>query len=744
LVAVLALAPLAMAAGYLTHKRNLGRVEATAAEKIAARERQERERMRRFDYATHVQGAYQAWQNTDLKSAMALLDRCRPGPGEEDLREFAWYYVRRLCAGGIVTLRGHEGPVRGVAFSPDGKQMASCGADGTLRTWNCVGGADNVTVARIGNPSYGEGPRGKRSYHGRQAGSLSHGRLLETVEAHEGNANGVAFSRDGKLIATVGDDGYVRIWDAEAHRLRAELSASEGRLLCVVFSPDGHQIAAAGEDKLVYVVDVRGTNFCSTIRGHTDTIYSLAWAADGMRLASGSADQTARVWDMSSPGQLMAVFEPGAAVVSVAFSSDGRMLATGDSFIRLWDLSLGTETRRMNAHHNRVHSIAFSPDAMMLASASADRTVIIWDADGSGHSSRIRDGASHSAELLHKYRGHTHEVLCVAFALRGDRMASGGKDGLIQVWDSTQPQERQQLALGKGNYRVALSPNGATVAVASRRERTSELSLLRLPSCDASMSIALKGIAMNRSLTFSHNGKCLAYALDRGPIFVRDIARGTQRSFSRQPEAPTQCSFSNDAKLLAVASHRRGSARILDAGSGEVIVQLPGQRLVAFSPDDSLVATESAEIDEYFPVVLCDATSGRPVRRLIGHKAEINSAAFSADARLLATGSADGTARLWSVEDGAERLVLRSHREGVVDVAFLLSEKSLATASADGTVRIWSVATGRHLLSLPVATGWIHSMSVSADGRALITVSSNADGTREVALWSAPPEPSAN
>jgi WD40 repeat protein len=428
--------------------------------------------------------------------------------------------------------------------------------------------------------------------------------------------------------------------------------------------------------------------------------------------------------------------------VSVDFSPDGKTLATGDGQITLWDLSRRTVTQRMNAHGDQIRSVAFSPDGHTIASAAQDRVVLTWEVKPQSQRSTADPLAINWHNVLNRYRGHTNAVWNLAFSPRGDRLASAGKDGAIQIWDPKKPQDRHPLHTAPGAFGLAISPDGNTLAAVLQGRRRSDLLIWRSLSDLSAVSIPFeeKQVSVN-GLTFSSDGKTLACLMRDGLIFFYDDLFAKTRTLA----APNNlgflsCAFSPDTNQLAVAATDWNTAQVLDAATGEVLSKVPGQRSVAFSPDGRLLATESSDVREFYPIELWDIAAGRSLGHLVGHKGQIDRIVFSSDGRLLATASGDGTARLWDMENQTESFTLRGHERGLVNVAFLLGNNSVATAGVDGKVKIWQVATGRELLSLNVTPAFVSGLVVSSDGRTLITAGSNSDSTSRIDLWHAPAE----
>ena len=535
----------------------------------------------------------------------------------------------------------------------------------------------------------------------------------------------IAYSPDGKMLASGSGDNTVKLWDARSGDLLRTLEGHTDTVLSVAFAPDGKTLASGSEDNAIKLWDARSGALLRTLEGHTDSVYSVAFAPDGNTLASGSEDKTIKLWDVRSGALLRTLEGHTSDVYSVAFAPHGKTLASGssDKTIKLWDARSGEVLRTLEGHKWIVHSVAFAPDGNTLASGSSDNAIKLWDA--------------RSGKLLHTLEGHTFFVTSMAFAPDGNTLASGSWDETIKLWDARSGELLRTLEGHKWIvHSVAFAPDGNTLASGSR-DKT--IKTWDAHSSELQLSIDARGPGHKRkghtesvrSVAFAPDGKTLASGSRDKTIKLWDAHGGeTLRTLEGHTSLVRSVAFAPDGQTLASSSIDE-TIKLWDARSGEVLRTLEGHTdSVAFAPDGNTLASNTIWSNT---VKLWDARSGKLLRTLEGHTEGVNSVAFAPDGNTLVSGSSDNTIKLWDARSGETLRTLEGHTSSVASVAFAPDGKTLASSSKDKTIKLWDVSSGELLRTLEGHTDSVWSVAFAPDGNTL--ASGSVDNT--IKLWDA-------
>lgn len=376
----------------------------------------------------------------------------------------------------------------------------------------------------------------------------------------------------------------------------------------MAFSPDGRLIVSGGDDKTLRLWNAKtGQNIGQPLKGHEGWISSVSFSPDGERIVSGSWDHTLRLWDTNT-GQTIGPPLKGhdKEVSSVAFSPDGKRIVSGsrDKTLRLWDTNTGQPIGQpLEGHEAWINSVAFSPDGGRIVSGSRDKTLRLWDAN-----------TSHA--IGQPLEGHTDWVSSVAFSPHGERIVSGSWDDTLRLWDANKGGPIGPPLKGHTDWvnSVAFSPDGASI-VSGSRDKT-----LRLWDANTGQPIgpALEGHASPIiSVAFSPDGKHVVSGGFDNSLRLWDA--GTSRPFIQSTDAPMSpiysVAFSPDGHRIATGEDK--ILRLWDANTGQSVGEpleghLDSIYCVAFNPDGSRIVSGGADKT----LRLWDAKTGKPIGHL--------------------------------------------------------------------------------------------------------------------------------
>ncbi|WP_187285034.1 toll/interleukin-1 receptor domain-containing protein [Streptomyces sp. OR43] len=584
-------------------------------------------------------------------------------------------------ASGVLT---HSVPVEAVAFSPDGRTVASGGGDGVVRLWR------TRTQQAAGQPLIG----------------------------HHQSITSIAFTPDGRTLASSGFDGTVRLWDvASRTQIGAPFVTAAGAVLSVAFSRYGRTLVTVDEDDSGTIREWDLATHRQIGRPLSGPGQFLAMNSEGS-VGSRAVQDGVQLWDIASRRQVGGVLQSrGGIVTSLSFSPDGKVFAVADfdGGLQLWDAEARTPIGEPVASHSPgISSITFSPDSAMLAAAYKDGGVRLWD---------LRRSGLVGGPLI----GHSTTARAVAFSPDGSVLASSSEDTTVRLWDiRTLHQTGAPIDTGSQSA-AALSPDGRALAVVDSKEDVRLWNLVTRRR--AAGPVARDAHELSPSLAFRPDGAVLAIGSDglrlqdvaaRRPVGEPLLDTGEAGALTFSPDGKTLVSGGPESVHVWDLAAQPPTGTVLGPSSVSVAVRSDGRTLATVTEDDTVAFWDMA-------------TRRRIGETPIDHTAQIAAVAWSPDGTTLATASRDDTVRLWDATT-RERIgaPLRGHRGGVLSVMFSPDGNTLATGGHDHTVRLWDIATGRQIGDPLEGHGaGVTGVGFAPSGRTLISWAD--DGTAR--LW---------
>jgi WD40 repeat protein/serine/threonine protein kinase len=587
-----------------------------------------------------------------------------------------------------------RGIIWAVAYRPDGKVLATGGSDGAIRLWD-----------------------------------PSSGKLLRALLGHQSLLRSLAWTPDGRLLAS--SEMYskaVKLWDPETGRIVKTLKTDESAFgLC--WSPDGTRLGVGLSNGTIQIWRPATDELPLILRGHRRQVFVVAWSPNGHSLASAGEEGVLRLWEAETGKPLQSLEAPrGGTITALAFSPKGNSVACGHGMgtrdgwppVLLWDLGEGKIVREFTFDRTGVHSLAFTPDGNTLAAGTYQgRHIQVWD---------VRTGKSlwaHEGQWCQGGRA-------LAYSPDGSVLAVGTNWGTVHLWDAASGRALRELPGHGGDIRVVSFSHKGTELASVCNAGDCLVRYWDVASGRLEHESRLDGMPL--ALSWSPQGNTLGVAASRRGgvysepvVYLCDVASDRRLRELRTKDTVQSIAWSADGALFATGGR---AGQLWSPSTGLVIADLPGKgNGLAFSPNGKWLAIGHDQL-----VRLCDVHTGDTKQELRGAKKNLSALAWSADGRILVGATDDNELCTWDAESGnllsSRRPMLRWNGNPLLT---WLDDQTTLVSGNFKTVAVWDMRSSQPLRMIGghFTHGSIPSASprlVAFSGQSLIRLHRIADG----------------
>ncbi len=672
-----------------------------AAEAARGREQRERNRVEHLLYASHLKSAQREWRLRDYDAAFNLLDAC-----QRDLRGWEHDFLYTRFTDQLGTIMGHNGPVKAVAYSPDGRRVVVGGGAGPAFRYRSELKIWNVETLE----------------------------LEHQLEGHKRPITCVAFSPDGELVLSGSEDKALRLWRVAGGATVHLLAGHAREVTAAAFDPAGRLVASGSKDQSVMLWDASTGDRMKTLEGHTKPITSLAFSPDGKQLVSGAGDPESvgsngelRAWDVATGELLWESASIAGAVTCVDYHPDGKQLVCGGGesgrpprgegrfgALTIRDAATGAEQLQLAGHHGVLRSAVFSPSGARIASAAADQKLVLWDAKTGAPAVTLTGQTAHDATSLR-------------FSPDGSQLAIGAHAALalageVRLWRLQPADDRVVQGLGNLLNGAVVGPDGRRAAVVFN-DADEELVVWDLRANRAVATLRGHGAAVT-AVAFGPRGDRLVTGSQDQTVRVWDVASGRQ--------------------LQELAGHTTAVLCVAFAADGRRIASGGGEVGVLGGPSPNSAGNRPGELRVW------DAQTGKQLWNLQGHAGAVMSTTFSPDGDWVVSGGlggsflAQGEVCVWNVATGERAHRINGPPMAVLSVAVSPDSRQFALGGGMGPgphkIDVRALGTGESIRTLPGHRGTVFSIDYSPDGDRIVTAGLKGnppDATSTLKVWSA-------